>query len=81
MTRRHRLLNDALQALDSSGPLAISTLARQINVVEHDAHIVMLTAEVERLVYATAAGEWAITDRGRYTLQNFREATRPKPWA
>ena len=30
----------------------------------------MLTAETNRLVYKTAKGEWAITERGRITLHH-----------
>jgi hypothetical protein len=69
MTRPQLALDDALRALDSNAALTTGAIAHRLNVTHSDAHILMLTAQANRLVYTTAAGQWAITERGRQTLQ------------
>ena len=70
MTARRHELDDALHALGRAGALTRGALAQQLDITELDAHILMLTAETNRLVYKTAEGEWAITERGRRTLHH-----------
>jgi hypothetical protein len=77
-------LEDALRVLVDSGPLPAAALASVLTLANRDAHILMLTAEAKRLVYTTAIGEWAITDRGRQTIgastpNNQWAATRRRP--
>jgi len=68
MNDRQLHLEDALRVIDDSGPLTTGALASELAIANRDAHILMLTAEANRLVYTTAIGEWAITDRGRNTI-------------
>lgn len=68
MTARRHALDDALHLLEHADALTRGALAQQLQITELDMHILMLTAETNRLVYKTAAGEWAITERGRRTL-------------
>ena len=68
MTACRHELDDALHALERADALTRGALAQQLHITELDAHILMLTAETNRLVYKTAEGEWAITEPGRRTL-------------
>jgi hypothetical protein len=57
-----------LAVLDQVGALTTGALARGFSVSDQEAHIVMTTAERERLVYSPTADTWTITERGRETL-------------
>jgi len=78
MTERQPALNDALRALERSEPLTGGALAKQLHVGETDVHILMLSAQANRLVYRMTDGEWAITERGRRTLEH-PDPTQPRP--
>ena len=50
MTARRHELDDALHALERAEALTRGALAQQLHITELDAHILMLTAETNRLV-------------------------------
>lgn len=56
MTARPHELADALHALERTGALTRGALAQQLDITELDAHILMLTAETNRLVYKNGRG-------------------------
>jgi hypothetical protein len=68
MDGRRLHLEEALRVIDDCGHLTTGALASELAIASRDAHILMLTAEANRLVYTTGIGEWAITDRGRNTI-------------
>lgn len=68
MSDQQLALNAALRALEPTEALSSGALAQQLQVTELDVHILMLSAEADRLVYKTADATWAITERGRRQL-------------
>lgn len=76
---RQLSLDDALLTLEAGGALTTGAVARQLQIRDRDARILMLTAQANRLVYSTATGEWAITERGRRTLQDFPARAKNPP--
>src|SRR5205085_2067172 len=68
MAERHLVLDRLLRALEGTDSLTAGALAQQLQLTERDIHVLMLTAQANRLVYKRAEGEWAITERGRRIL-------------
>ena len=79
MTQPQLLLDQALHVLDRVGPLTTGALARQLSLSDHASYIMMLSAEANRLIYANTAGQWAITERGRQTLEASRRRASGHP--
>lgn len=79
MTQRRQALDRALGELDRAPGLTCTALAQQLQLSELDVHIMMLSAQANRLVYKTAVGEWAITERGRHIIRRADRATRRRP--
>jgi hypothetical protein len=65
-------LADVLRTLAHSEATTSGALAKEFHVTELDVHVLMLTAQANRLVYRMAKGEWAITDNGRQVLRSGR---------
>lgn len=65
---RHLALDRLLRVLESADSLTSGALAEQAQLGERDVHVLMLTAQANRLVYKRAEAEWTITERGRRTL-------------
>ena len=70
MTKDRFALEEVLRALDNAGALTTGAIAQRLGLTELDVRILMRSAEANRLVYSTRAGEWAITERGRLHTQS-----------
>jgi uncharacterized protein (DUF488 family) len=68
MAERHLVLDRLLRALEGTDSLTAGALAQQLQLTERDVHVLMLTAQANRLVYKRAEAEWTITERGRRML-------------
>jgi hypothetical protein len=79
MTERQHAIDHTLAELERSAGLACGALAQRPQLTDLDVHILMLSAQANRLAYKTAAGEWAITERGRRTLHQPDRVTSRKP--
>jgi hypothetical protein len=81
MSDQQLALNAALRALERTDALTSGALAQELQLTKLDVHILMLSAQANRLVYKTADATWAITERGRRQLhpgdRDARSHTRP----
>ena len=77
MTQRRHVLNRALGELERATGLTYAALRLQAS--ELDVHVLMLSAQANRLVYKTAVGEWPITDRGTLTIHSADRSTWRRP--
>jgi hypothetical protein len=71
-------LNAALRALERTSALTSGALAQRLQITELDVHILMHSAQANRLVDKTADSTWAITERGRRQLRQGHRGARSR---